>query len=248
MRVGLVGPSRGSGLQRAAVHVVRALSWAAPAVCVALAAQTGGIARWALCAAAVALGAVAWTYRRFLGDYALALSVAPGGSLEMTADHLILRHAGVLATDIAVPWTVVRAVSIDAGTQPAPAGSAGPAGRFPLPAEEGGRRRALFSPGRRRGGGGVPLLAASPVLPNVLVLVEPPAEVPWRYPFIAGPFNPPWGGAWPARPWPGPALTPALLLAVAEPAALAAAMANHAPVRDLSAADVRYLTAGGLLD
>jgi len=35
---------------------------------------------------------------------------------------------------------------------------------------------------------------------------------------------------------------------VADPATLAESAATHAPVRDLSAADRRYLAAGGLLD
>lgn len=188
------------------------MCWLTPAVAVMLAVPTVGIARLWLVVVAMATAAVAWTYRRFLADYARSLTIPPGGSLEVTADHLIVRHAGVLASDIAIPWAVVRAVCIDDGTS-AGAPADGPPRRFVLPGEDGGETVgtpvALFGPGRRRRrGGGVPLLAAAPVAPNALVLLEPPVEVPWRYPFVAGPFNPPWGAAWPARPLPAPAFTP----------------------------------------
>lgn len=241
--VALVGAAPGAARRRAAVQVLRVVSWAVPAVCSALAVISGAGIRWAFGAGAVVATAVACAYRRFFADFARASSLPTVGSLEVTADHLVVRHAGVLATDIAIPWAVVRAVCIDNDEVPR---------RFVLPAEDGegtvGRPVALFGPSRRRRGGGVPLLAASSVVPNVLVLVEPPVEVPWRYPFVVGPFNPPWGPPWPARPWPVPALTPAFLVALADPSALAASAAAHAPVRALIAADGRYLAAGGLLD
>lgn len=233
------------------MQLVRGLSPAVPAACAALAFQGDGIGRWAFGAAAVVSAACAVVYRRFLGDYARSLTVEPTGSLEVTADHLVVRHAGVLAGDIAIPWAAVRAVCVDEGAVPDLAGAPGPARRFLLPADdeaEDAEPRALFDAGwRRRRSGGVPLLASAPAVPNLLVLLDPPVAVPWHYPFIAGPFNPPRGRPWPARPWPSPALTPAFLVAITDPATFAVAAEAHAPVRDADGDDARYLAAGGLL-
>lgn len=239
----------------AALQLARAVPWVVAALCAGLAIQAEGVARWALAAGAVLGAGVATTYRRFLADHARSSAVPAEGSVEMTADHLVVRHAGVLATDIAVPWSVVRALCIDDGTREgaeADGRPTSPPRRFVVPAtddaEVPARPAALFAPtGSRRRVAGVPLVAAAPAVPNVLVLVEPPVEVPWRYPFIAGPLNPPWGVAWPARPWPSPALTPAFLLAVEDVDALRAAAATRVPVRDLGDGDCRYLEACGVL-
>lgn len=250
IRAPMVAPDPGRGGRRGAAHAVRGLSFAVPAGCAVLAFQGDGAGRWGLGAAAIVSAACAVVYRRFLGDYARSLTVEPSGSLEVTADHLVVRHAGVLAEDIAIPWGAVRAVCVDEGTVPDLGDAPGPARRFLLPADDGAEDAtpgALFAAGRRRRSCGVPLLAAAPAVPNLLVLLDPPVEVPWAYPFIAGPFNPPGGGPWPARPWPSPALTPAFLVAVADPAGFAAAVAAHAPVRDADGDDARYLGAGGLL-
>lgn len=178
--------------------------------------------------AAVATGASAWWYRRFLGDYARSLAVATHGSLEVTVNQLVVRHTGVLSGSVAIPWASVRAVCVDHGSRPAHAGpgaSGQPGSRFPLrPAddeagkddEEGGSSgqgpTALFTCeklGRKQTGTRIPLLSAAPVVPNVLVLVDPAVELAWHYPFVASPFNPPRGidgppghGRTPARPRP----------------------------------------------
>ena len=243
----LAGTVVSSGPSRAAAQVVRAVPSVVAALCAVLAVQAGGAARWALACVAVLVAAVALAYRRFLADYARSSTVPTGGSLEVTDDHLVVRQTGVLASDIAIPWTVVRAVCIDGGNRTGPDDRpTAPPRRFPLPAGEAEAPAHLFAPtGSRRRVAGVPLLAAAPVVPNVVVLVEPPVEVPWRYPFVAGPFNPPWGVAWPARPWPSPALTPAFFLALDDLDTFRAAAAL--PVRDLDEGDRRYLSAcGGL--
>lgn len=270
-RFATVGPSPGRGRRRAVVQALRALSWLVPVACAGFALQ----GRWSgllFGSAAVATGASAWWYRRFLGDYARSLAVATHGSLEVTVNQLVVRHTGVLSGSVAIPWASVRAVCVDHGSRPAHAGpgaSGQPGSRFPLrPAddeagkdddngddEEGGSSgqgpTALFTCeklGRKQTGTRIPLLSAAPVVPNVLVLVDPAVELAWHYPFVASPFNPPRGDRWPARPWPDPSATPAFFAALADPAALAAALAAHVPVRDPEPADKAYLAAHGLSD
>lgn len=247
---------------RAAVQAARGLSVLVPLVLAVLATGNGSL-RWVFGACALGSAAVAWTYRRFLGDYARSLSVGSHGEAEVTDDHLIVCHEGVLAGDIAIPWWAVRAVCVDDGTsadedpdQDHPAGSGarpGPALRFrvacPPAVDPGSGPDALFTSrgARRTRSGGIPLLASGPVVPNVLVVLEPPVEIPWHYPFIAGPFNPPRRTTWPIRPWPRPALTAAFFLAVADPPAFAAAAGACAPVRAARPDDARYLAAAGLI-
>lgn len=261
MVIAIVGPRPGGVGPRVATRLIQGLAPALPVVCTGLAVRAGGLLRVAWTVGALTLAAAVWWYRRFVADYARALAVTPHGTLAVTDDHLVVRHAGVLAADVAIPWSVVRAICTDDGTARAGTGPS-PAVRFrlapqPHPEEgpepptgrvDGPRPAALFDAGPgRRAPVGIPLLAAAPVVPNLAVLLDPPIELPWRYPWVAGPFNPPRGRPWPARPWPEPALTPAILVAVADPAGLAAAAAAHAPVRDPDGGDARYLAAGGLL-
>lgn len=233
---------------------VRALSWVLPIVCLALALR-GGVLALVAAPTALAFAAFAWWYRRFLGDYARSLAITPHGLLAVTDDYLIVHHPGVLADEVRVPWGAVRAVCVDDGD--ADGEGAGPAPRFVLPgmgntangdSTTAARPDALFSGGtlsrnRRRG---IPLLAASPVEPNVVVLLDPPVDLPWHYPFIAGPFNPPIGEPWPARPWPSPGPTAAFFAAIGDPSGLSAAITAKGLLREPDYADAQYLTAEGL--
>ena len=67
--VALVGAAPGAARRRATVQVLRVVSWAAPAVCAALAVSSGGGARWAFGSGAVVATAVACAYRRFFADF-----------------------------------------------------------------------------------------------------------------------------------------------------------------------------------
>lgn len=245
-RFDTAGPGPVGAARRGLAHGVRVAAWAVPVALLAVAVAGDGPVAVAAGLLAVVAALVAWWYRRFLADYAAALGVAAHGTVEVAPGHLVVDHPGVLSRPVRIPWAQVRGVFVDTG------GSA--PGRFVLPGEEpapgpagpeavfaaGGSRRARRRPG-------VPLLASLPVVPDVLVLLDPPAELAWRYPFIAGPFNPPGGDPWSARPWTGPAPTAAFLLALADPDAFAAAAATSGKLRALDRGDVEFLRAEGLL-
>lgn len=257
-RFDTAGPGRVGAARRAAAHSLRVLSWAVAPAWVVVATR-GGLLAAVSGTLAVVSAAFAWWYRRFLADYAASLAVAAHGAVEVTPDQLVLHHPGVLAEVVPIPWAHVRAVVVDTGAGAAGDGEAaggGPAvpDRFVLPGGgEGpgpGGTAALFagSGGRRaRRRPGIPLLAARPVVPDVLVLLDPPVALAWRYPFIAGPFNPPRGDPWPARPWAGPAPTPAFLVALSDPEGFAAAARERGRLRPLEPRDVEFLGAHGLL-
>jgi hypothetical protein len=158
--------------------------------------------------------------------------LAPGGSIVFDDAGVHLHHDSVLADDALIPWASVSAIVVDTDR-----------GRgFPYEVE--GRTRFLLDnaaagldPRRRP-----PLLATVPVRPNVLLLIDPPADLPWSHPdrnalsFIG--FRGP--GA-PARPWSDPAPTPAVWMRIVKPAAVEQHIQARSRLRRLAKTDVHRL-------
>ena len=181
--------------------------------------------------AALAVGILAVVEPLYRTDERLG-ALGAGGTVVFDDSGVHLHHQSVLAHDAFIPWASVRAIILDAGR-----------GRgFPYEVE--GRKRFLLDnaaagldPRRRP-----PLLATVPVRPNVLLLLDPPADLAWSHPdpnalsFIG--FRGP--GA-PARPWSDLAARPAVWMRLVEPGAVEQNVQARSRMRLLTKTDVHRL-------
>ena len=116
-------------------------------------------------AATLAVSALALFEPLLRSDEALG-ELSPAGTATLDDWGVELHHDSVLADDALIPWEAVSAVVVDTGTG------------WGFAYDAGGKRRHLvdnawsgLGPAHRP-----PLLAAGPVRPNVLLLLDPPAQ------------------------------------------------------------------------
>jgi len=134
-------------------------------------------------------------------------SVQPSGSVVLDDAGVHLTHYPALAREALVPWEAVTGIVIDRSS----------AGRG-FPYETDVKRRFLLDdawsgvlPAHRR----PPLLAAGPVRPNLLFILDPPLYMEWAHPHLgAMAFAGFRGPGAPALPWSTPRETPAVWMRV----------------------------------
>jgi hypothetical protein len=206
---------------------VSAMAWGALVVAMAASGELLGAAIVAL----VALP-VGWFTEWALRSDARLAALKVGGLVVLADEGIYLSHPAVLVRREFVPWEHVQAVIVDAGSGRGFRYEVDERNRYLLDGPASG-----IDPTHRP-----PLLATVPVRPNVLLLIDPPADLSWCHPdprslsFVGFRAM----GAM-ARPWSEPAATPAVWFRLLDVDALGSSDNAMVRLQRLTKADVHRL-------